>query len=356
MERLRWSGGGFSRICCRTKAITGMGDTGMNIPPKIAEEAAGWMVALQDKPDDAQCLLRFERWLEQSPQHRAAWDRLQIAWHAFGATDPAFEDSWKDAPRDVTPVRDYRPRRSGFLRRAGFVGAAAAAMLCLVLIAGPALILRLEADHITATAESRAVTLEDGSVVHLAGASAIATRFEAGRRNVRLLAGEAFFEVTPDKNRPFVVDANGVEVTVLGTKFDVQTGGDITTVALAEGAVQASLEGAVQAKTEVLAPGDLLTANRSTGEISRSNVAIGDIATWRSGQIFVVNATIGSVVEQIRRYHPAWLSLPDGTLARQHVTGFYDLRQPDQALEALVTPYGGKVRRVSPALRIISRL
>jgi transmembrane sensor len=85
-------------------------------------------------------------------------------------------------------------------------------------------------------------------------------------------------------------------------------------------------------------------------------VAIGDIATWRSGQIFVVNATIGSVVEQIRRYHPAWLSLPDGTLARQHVTGFYDLRQPDQALEALVTPYGGKVRRVSPALRIISRL
>jgi transmembrane sensor len=332
-----------------------MGDTGMTISQKIVDEAAGWMVALQEKPDDAQCLLRFERWLDQSPNHREAWERLHIAWQAFGATAPVFEDTWKDAPREADIPRSYRPRRSGVMRRVGFFGAAAVAMLCLVMVAGPSLILRLEADHITATAESRIVTLEDGSVVHLAGASAIATDFKKGRRAVRLLAGEAFFEVTPDKSRPFTVDANGVEVTVLGTKFDVQTGGKITTVALAEGSVKATVESAAQGDTEVLAPGDLLTANRATGEISRTTIAVSDIATWRSGQIFVVNASIGSVVEQIRRYHPAWLSLPDSTLASRQVTGFYDLRQPDQALEALVTPYGGKVRHVSSAARIISR-
>ncbi|MFT4158715.1 FecR family protein, partial [Shinella sp.] len=246
-------------------------------------------------------------------------------------------------------------RRAGFPRRAGFLGAAAAAMLCLVMAAGPSLLLHMQADYMTATAESRTVTLEDGSLVHLAGASAIATDFEQGRRSVRLLAGEAFFEVTPDKTRPFTVDANGVEVTVLGTKFDVQTGDEITAVALAEGSVKAVVESAAQGEAEILAPGDLLTANRATGEISRTTVPVGDIATWRSGQIFVVDATIGSVVEQIRRYHPAWLSLPDRTLASRRVTGFYDLRKPDQALEALVAPYGGKVRHVSPAARLISR-
>lgn len=329
-----------------------MRKTGTNISKEIADEAAGWMVALQDDPGDDQCRQRFERWLDQSPQHRHAWQRLHVAWQAFGASAPAFEETWKDAPRNSAPARGYRPRRSGFARRFGLPGAAAAAAICLVLVAGPALILRMEADHMTATAESRTVTLEDGSLVHLAGASAIATDFGKGRRAVRLLAGEAFFEVAPDKSRPFTVDANGIEVTVLGTKFDIQTAGDITAVALAEGSVKASVEGD---DAGVLAPGDLLTANRATGEVSRTTVPISDIATWRSGQIFVVNATIGSVVEQIRRYHPAWLSLPDSVLASRRVTGFYDLRQPDQALEALVAPYGGKVRHVSPAARLISR-
>lgn len=332
-----------------------MQETGANIPQKIGDEAAGWMIALQENPGDTECRRRFERWLEQSPQHKLAWQRQQIAWQAFGATAPVFVDSWKDAPRNDDPARGYRARRSGFARRAGLVGVAAAAMLCLVVAAGPSLLLSMEADHSTATAESRTVTLEDGSLVHLAGASAIATDFGTDRRAVRLLAGEAFFEVTPDKSRPFTVDANGVDVTVLGTKFDVQLGGDTTTVALAEGAVTASIEGAASGEAEVLAPGDVLTANRATGEISRATVPVSDIAGWRSGQLLVVNATIGSVVEQIRRYHPAWLSLPDSTLAGRRVTGFYDLRHPDQALEALVTPYGGKVRRISSAARIISR-
>ena len=329
-----------------------MRETGTDISPKIAEEAAGWMIALQEEPGDIDCRQRFENWLDQSPQHRYAWERLQVAWRALGATAPAFEDSWKEAPRGIAQPRNLPARRPSVMRRAALAGVAAAAAICLAVIAGPMLMLRLEADHRTETAESRTVTLEDGSLVHLAGASAIATDFEKGRRAVRLLAGEAFFEVTPDKTRPFIVDAGGVEVTVLGTKFDVQKAGDVTAVALAEGSVQASLDGG---DTQVLAPGDLLTSDRATGEVSRSTIPVADIATWRSGQIFVVNATIGSVVEQIRRYHPAWLSLPDNTLASRRVTGFYDLRHPDQALEALVAPYGGKVRHVSPAARLISR-
>lgn len=331
-----------------------MRDTETDMSRKIAEEAAGWMIALQEEPGDIQCRQRFESWLDQSPQHRHVWERLQVTWHAFGATAPAFENAWKDAPRDVAPATDrYRPRRrAGFIQRAGFFAAAAAAMACLAVFVRPVLILRMEADHMTATAESRTVTLEDGSLVHLAGASAIAVDFKEGRRAVRLLAGEAFFEVTRDKSRPFTVDADGLDVTVLGTKFDVQRAGDITTVALAEGAVTASVLGG---KAEVLAPGDLLTADRQTGAVSRTTVPVADIAGWRNGQLFVVDATIGSVVEQIRRYHPAWLSLPDSALASRRVTGFYDLRQPDQALEALVGPYGGKVRRISPAARLISR-
>jgi transmembrane sensor len=333
--------------------MTGMRGTETDIPQKIADEAAGWMIALQEEQGDRLCRDRFENWLDQAEQHRQAWARLQVAWQALGSTAPVFKESWKDAAHASAHPKSYRPRRAALARRAGMLAAAAAAMLCLAFIVGPTVMLRMEADYRTQTAERRTVTLEDGSLVHLSGASAIATDFKNGRRSVRLLAGEAFFEVTPDKSRPFIVDANGVAVTVLGTKFDVQTDGELTVIALAEGSVKASVT--KDAAEEFLVPGDQLMANSATGEVSRVSIPVSEIATWRDGKIFVVDATIGSVVEQIRRYHPAWISLPDGTLASRRVTGFYDLRNPDQALQALVAPYGGKVRRVSPAARLISR-
>uniref|UniRef100_UPI003F85AF41 FecR family protein n=1 Tax=Shinella sumterensis TaxID=1967501 RepID=UPI003F85AF41 len=192
-----------------------MRDTGTDIPQAIAEEAAGWMIALQEEPGDRLCRDRFEHWLDQSAQHRQAWARLQIAWQALGAASPVLKESWQGAARVPALQKPQPPRLAGLARRAGMFGAAAAALLCLAFIVGPAIMLRMEADYRTQTAESRTITLEDGSLVHLSGASAIATDFANGRRAVRLLAGEAFFEVTPDQNRPFTVDANGVEVTVL---------------------------------------------------------------------------------------------------------------------------------------------
>ena len=62
---------------------------------------------------------------------------------------------------------------------------------CLLAVAVPSLLVRLEADYLTTTAQSRLVTLEDGTTVYLAADSAIKTEFSASRRQVRLLAGEA---------------------------------------------------------------------------------------------------------------------------------------------------------------------
>jgi len=88
----------------------------------------------------------------------------------------------------------------------------------------------------------------------------------------------------------------------------------------------------------------------------KSDIALEDIGAWREGRLFVNDATVGAVVEQIQRYHPAWIAVPDVTLAQQTVTGLYDLRDPDRALRALVQPHGGKVHEISRFARVISRL
>ncbi|MFB9949249.1 FecR domain-containing protein [Rhizobium puerariae] len=314
----------------------------------LSEEATDWLIRIRENPDDPQVRSGFEEWVLRSPDHRREWQETCRMWQAAG-------EAGRPRARVAAPKTRRRASRGGIAPRAIGAAVAAGISLCLAALAGPAILLGLQADYQTSTAESRNVTLEDGSTVLLAPDSAISVAFSASGRQVALLEGEAYFDVARDVSRPFVVDGGGLKVEVLGTAFDVRIGGDTTEVALARGIVKASASVAGKVAERALAPGDVVMLDRATGELTRSNIAVADIGAWRDGRLYVVDQTVESVIEQIQRYHPAWISVPDRALAQQKVTGIYDLTAPDQALGALVDPYGGKVRKVSGYLRVVSR-
>ncbi|KRQ99130.1 FecR family protein [Bradyrhizobium valentinum] len=334
-------------------------------PEALLDEAAGWLLRLREAAGDQRVQDDFNAWLSRSSEHRAAWHRVRKSWHLLGEGRPVYEHVWRPRslqtpPTGVGRVSRVQPgnhsraarRRWRWAAPISAIGLAA----CLLVVAIPSLLVRLEADHLTTTAQSRLVTLEDGTTVYLAADSAIKTDFSASRRQVRLLAGEAFFDVIRNPGRPFVVDASGVKVEVTGTAFDVRLSSSATQVELARGAVGVSFDPAQRGSPAVLAPGQMLVVDRKSGAMTKSDIAPEDIGAWREGRLFVNDATIGAVVEQIQRYHAAWIAVPDTTLAQQTVTGLYDLRDPDRALRALVQPHGGKVHEVSRFARIVSRL
>jgi transmembrane sensor len=82
-------------------------------------------------------------------------------------------------------------------------------------------------------------TLPDGSIVTLNKGSQISypSRFKSKTREV-VLKGEAFFKVEPNKNKPFIVRANNIQITVVGTSFNVKTENGITEVVVETGIVQ----------------------------------------------------------------------------------------------------------------------
>lgn len=88
---------------------------------------------------------------------------------------------------------------------------------------------------------SQVDTLPDGSVITLNRHSSLsyAGAFNKKGRTVDL-KGEAFFNVKPNKNKPFVVHVNGVTVTVTGTSFNIKTNGTKTEVIVETGTVQVS--------------------------------------------------------------------------------------------------------------------
>jgi transmembrane sensor len=312
---------------------------------RAVEEAMDWLLRLKADPDCPQTLREHREWLARTETNRSAWHAALTTWEALGELRPRHPDLW--------PARQASapPRRRRFFA-SGAVFALAAALL--LVLAAPTLMIWLQADFRTGTGESRVVTLADGSAVNLSADSAIDVDLTPQGRHVRLLSGQAFFDVAHDGKRPFTVDAGNAKVVVLGTAFDVELDDAATKVQLARGVVGISGEGEAHGVGE-LAPGDMAIVDGETGLITHATVPLEEIGAWRNGLLFVNDVTVDSVVARLRRYHPAWISVPDRALGRQRVTGLYDLRDPDRALKALVQPYGGKVRSVSAYARIVTR-
>ncbi len=304
--------------------------------------AADWLIRVREAPGDAALARSLAQWLDENDSHRRAYASVERSWQLLAEVPRAHGEP---GPRAVL----QRPR---LWRPLGLCAALAAALVAF--FAYPALLLMMEADYRTGTGARQALTLDDGSRVELGADSAVAVDVTGTTRTVRLLAGEAFFDVRPDAARPFVVDAGGVDVTVLGTRFNVRLSSTDTDVELAEGAVRLDYpgHGAAQAR---LAPGQNARVDLQTGALVRGEIAPDDIAAWREGRLFVQDATIAAVVEQLQRYHRAWIAVPDAALANERVTGLYDLTDPDRALRALVEPHGGRMREISPFMRVLSR-
>lgn len=301
-----------------------------------------WFMRRNDAPADADIDRQWQAWMQRSDMHVAAWTRICRTWTALGEQPPSM---------NAKPVQPKAParrtsRRGVYLATAGLlvIGLSAA-------VFGPALRIRLEADFRTGAGETKVVTLADGSRITLAPETAIAEEFSPALRGIKLLSGEAFFEVTRDAQRPFTVETESASVRVLGTAFSVRETEVGTRVELAHGSISLTPEANSEAIT--LSPGDVATITKESGEAKRGHVDPSEIALWREGRLSVSDEALGDVVSLIQRQHTAWIIL-QGDVDALRVTGLYDLRDPDQALAALIAPFGLRMRKVSPYLRVIS--
>jgi transmembrane sensor len=307
-------------------------------------EAVDWLMRLQASPDDAALRAGLDAWLASSDAHRRAWQSVERVWRVSGELPAA------GAPPAATIVTFPRARR---VRRAGrALGIAVAALAaCVALYFAPILKLRLQADHLTGVAELREVTLEDGSIVHLDAGSAIAIRYDSTRRGVALLAGRAFFEVSASKERPFMVIAEDVTVTVTGTAFDVRSSSDAVTVAVQSGTVEVEERGRIAA---TLTRGQRLSVSLDSRQVGMSEIAPQDVASWRERRLVVDGATLADVVEELGRHHAGVIVLRDRSLAERRITGVFDLRRPVEALHAIARSQHGSITEITPYVLVVS--
>ncbi|MDD3032972.1 MAG: FecR domain-containing protein [Bacteroidales bacterium] len=142
-------------------------------------------------------------------------------------------------------------------------------------------------------------TLADGSVVYLASGSQITypSKFDKEKREIKL-KGDAFFEVAKDKNAPFIIDANVMEIKVLGTSFNVRTTDTLApSLSVRTGLVQVTLRSG--GSSGKVAAGETATVNEKSLKV----VPTIDITQFSrySDQIHFKDERLADVINVINR-------------------------------------------------------
>lgn len=146
--------------------------------------------------------------------------------------------------------------------------------------------------------------LSDGTLVHLNSGSTLKypVNFIPGQERQVFLSGEAYFEVTKNSENSFLVSTNEMDVTVLGTHFNVSSyAGSETFAVLAEGSVSVSNQKSDDRESTIIKPGEM--ASITTTNIEVKNVDLKDYLSWREGILSFHHEPFSEIISKIERQY-----------------------------------------------------
>lgn len=281
------------------------------------------------------------------------WKR---AWEEEGSSNEQVEVLWQQFLRRVESHKTYIPiyRRRAFRWVAAFL-----LLLCSVSLT---VLFRQRLTQATTLGESSLVMtstanqangattvmmLPDSSRVTLNAGSELAysSDFGKGERRV-LLEGEAYFEVTKHTDCPFIVKADGCEVLVTGTRFNVSAyaENEQTTITLLEGGVQVRHP---LFKADLL-PGEKLIYTRSSKELTKRQCDAEASIAWMDGKMDFDEIRLEELLSRLSRLYNEPIVMKDTALRNKDVHYFMDERYPlEEVLDALAEVYNLSVAKVN---------
>ena len=171
----------------------------------------------------------------------------------------------------------------------------------------------------TGMGEHSRVSLPDGTALTLNAQTTVRYNLADGKRQVSI-DGEAFFEVARDPEHPFVVSANGMTVTCLGTSFDVRNYSDESTasVVLRDGKVRVNARDA----DLTMEPGSRVLMDRQTLALSKHTVTPSDYTAWLNGEIKFNNQTLEEIAAELSRNYNIDLVITSDELKQERFNGY----------------------------------
>jgi ferric-dicitrate binding protein FerR (iron transport regulator) len=169
------------------------------------------------------------------------------------------------------------------------------------------------------------MVLPDNSIVYLNAGSQLKYSVEGlkGKREV-FLDGEAWFEVTKNEKKPFVVHTPYYDVNVLGTQFNVKaykSDAEIATT-LEQGSVQiTSSDNLKLAQTAILQPGEQLVYNTQNRTINVKDVETRMFTAWKENKLIFINMNLKDLFVVLERKYGVDIQVTNNLILNYHYDG-----------------------------------
>ena len=172
--------------------------------------------------------------------------------------------------------------------------------------------------------------MADGSEIWINSGSELVypASFEKSKRTV-YLKGEAYFDVQEDQSKPFIVKTSDLDIQVLGTRFNVNSYGDNSTVetVLVEGKVEIEKRGIqVFQKDLILKPSQKATFSKETRKIELNEIDPRYYTSWKDGYLLLKDEKLENIVRKLTRIYNKKIEL-DENLGDLRFSGKLDLKE-----------------------------
>ena len=265
-------------------------------------------------------------WVQEGEANRHYFHEMNNTYQASVTlaryNQPKINAAWEQLAQDIQasgrtvehPALNRHPKASRFLKIAASFSLLALAGTLLYFVSKE-FVTRQSTVVYNAGENNMRILLPDSSFVWLNRHSTLeyAPSFGTANREVRL-KGEAFFDVRKNKNQPFIVKAENIQVLVRGTKFNVQayTAEPSIKTTLEEGKIELYVNG--MASHFVMRPGDQITLDTEANKVSRKKVNPADFSAWKEEQLAFDSAPLRDIILQLENRYKVNI-VADSTVA-----------------------------------------
>lgn len=185
----------------------------------------------------------------------------------------------------------------------------------------------------TQVGEMRDIALSDGSILHLNSGSEAEVRFTDNGRKVRILKGEASFDVAHDTSRPFDVEARSAMIRAVGTAFNVRMRPSIIELTVTQGTVTVHSGGSMGQK--VAAGSGAVIQPRSIALTRLGPKLIDQRTAWRAQMVELDGETIEQAAGEFNRYRKTPILIGDTRVSALRIGGRFRTTDSREFLSAL---------------------
>lgn len=277
----------------------------------------------------------LNRWIEESPANKRLFEETKRIWQKSQSYFPASEIS-SDRDKIKNQISQQTNKASKTIGLPSWLFRVAA-VLALPVMLGIGWYLgsteiSSETQMCEVTAPKGQITkclLADGTEVWLNAGSTLKydPALNGKMREVKL-DGEAYFRVSKNRKKPFVVSTQQAQIKVLGTVFNLKaySGEDMVEATLEEGSVEFCVYGSVTKPVE-LKPGEQLVYNISEKKITLAEVDTYLHTAWKDGKFVFKDADLNIIIQELEKLYDVRIHLENDSLRKLHFRGMFEYEQ-----------------------------